>query len=229
MQLFIATILPRALSQHRPLHTPWRCATLQRGSRREAWRHRHRLSRGGRPPRGGLPPPPPAAHPHGMTKIAYSARAIFALCSWPFSLKLLWAPIVNACFLRQFGRRKSWLVPCSLSRGRSWWEGAITSSGSLVLAAAELAVWSEPAVSRRPHRSSRNPSTQRHQCWQNLPTLPFAMRRSRSGKGTCIEWLDMRARSSSIVFLACPPWMRANFTMILVDIMLRINLQVKAV
>ena len=42
---------------------------------------------------------------------AYNAQAIFALCSWPFSLKLLWAPIVDSFFSETFGRRKSWLVP----------------------------------------------------------------------------------------------------------------------
>ena len=59
-------------------------------------------------------------HPHNLadlTKIAYNAQAIFALCSWPFSLKLLWAPIVDACFSRRFGRRKSWLVPVQLVAG----------------------------------------------------------------------------------------------------------------
>ena len=36
---------------------------------------------------------------------------------WPYSLKLLWAPIVDAVFLTQFGRRKSWLVPVQLAIG----------------------------------------------------------------------------------------------------------------
>ncbi|ACI64264.1 acetyl CoA transporter, partial [Thalassiosira pseudonana CCMP1335] len=49
--------------------------------------------------------------------IAYTSQAIFALCSWPFSLKLLWAPIVDACFSKRFGRRKSWLVPIQLLAG----------------------------------------------------------------------------------------------------------------
>jgi PAT family acetyl-CoA transporter-like MFS transporter 1 len=49
-----------------------------------------------------------------MTKMAYNAQAIFALCSWPFSLKLLWAPIVDAVYFKGFGRRKSWLVPVQL-------------------------------------------------------------------------------------------------------------------
>jgi len=52
-----------------------------------------------------------------LTKVAYNAQAIFALCSWPFSLKLLWAPIVDACFSKRFGRRKSWLVPIQLIAG----------------------------------------------------------------------------------------------------------------
>lgn len=52
-----------------------------------------------------------------LTKTAYNSQAIFALCSWPFSLKLLWAPIVDACFSKRFGRRKSWLVPIQLIAG----------------------------------------------------------------------------------------------------------------
>lgn len=50
-------------------------------------------------------------------KLSYSANAMFALCSWPFSLKLLWAPIVDAMFIRKFGRRKSWLVPVQMMAG----------------------------------------------------------------------------------------------------------------
>lgn len=34
--------------------------------------------------------------------------------SWPFSLKLLWAPVVDSVFHAGFGRRKSWLVPVQL-------------------------------------------------------------------------------------------------------------------
>jgi len=33
------------------------------------------------------------------------------LCSWPFSLKILWAPIVDSVYSSKFGRRKTWLVP----------------------------------------------------------------------------------------------------------------------
>ena len=50
-------------------------------------------------------------------RLSYNANAIFALCSWPFSLKLLWAPIVDAVFFQGFGRRKSWVVPVQLLAG----------------------------------------------------------------------------------------------------------------
>jgi len=43
--------------------------------------------------------------------ITYKEQAMFSLASWPFSLKLLWAPLVDSVYLPAFGRRKSWLVP----------------------------------------------------------------------------------------------------------------------
>uniref|UniRef100_A0A1A9ZLW7 Major facilitator superfamily (MFS) profile domain-containing protein n=1 Tax=Glossina pallidipes TaxID=7398 RepID=A0A1A9ZLW7_GLOPL len=42
---------------------------------------------------------------------SYREQAEFSITLWPFSLKLLWAPIVDSCYIRGFGRRKSWLVP----------------------------------------------------------------------------------------------------------------------
>jgi PAT family acetyl-CoA transporter-like MFS transporter 1 len=50
-------------------------------------------------------------------RASYNANAIFALCSWPFSMKLLWAPIVDAVYFKRFGRRKSWLVPVQTLAG----------------------------------------------------------------------------------------------------------------
>lgn len=44
-------------------------------------------------------------------KVTYAQQAIFSFTSWPFSVKLLWAPIVDSIFNVRFGRRKSWLVP----------------------------------------------------------------------------------------------------------------------
>ncbi|KAM9441823.1 acetyl-coenzyme A transporter 1 isoform 1-T6 [Salvelinus alpinus] len=43
--------------------------------------------------------------------VSYKDQAFFSFVFWPFSLKLLWAPLVDALYLTGFGRRKSWLVP----------------------------------------------------------------------------------------------------------------------
>uniref|UniRef100_A0A1B6MEX5 Major facilitator superfamily (MFS) profile domain-containing protein n=2 Tax=Graphocephala atropunctata TaxID=36148 RepID=A0A1B6MEX5_9HEMI len=43
--------------------------------------------------------------------VLYTDQAMFSLVGWPFSIKLLWAPILDAVFLKSFGRRKTWLVP----------------------------------------------------------------------------------------------------------------------
>ena len=40
----------------------------------------------------------------------YSDQANFGFCFWPFSLKLLWAPAVDAFYARRIGRRKSWCL-----------------------------------------------------------------------------------------------------------------------
>ncbi|TFK36781.1 acetyl-coenzyme A transporter 1-domain-containing protein [Crucibulum laeve] len=43
--------------------------------------------------------------------LSYSQLATFALSSYPYSLKLLWSPIVDSVFFKSVGRRKSWIVP----------------------------------------------------------------------------------------------------------------------
>ncbi|XP_054160405.1 acetyl-coenzyme A transporter 1-like [Oppia nitens] len=44
-------------------------------------------------------------------KVSYAEQAIFSFVSWPFSVKLLWAPIVDSVYCQAIGRRKTWLVP----------------------------------------------------------------------------------------------------------------------
>ncbi|OXB73425.1 UNVERIFIED_CONTAM: hypothetical protein H355_015153 [Colinus virginianus] len=48
---------------------------------------------------------------------SYTEQAFFSFVFWPFSLKLLWAPLVDAVYVRRFGRRKSWLVPTQYMLG----------------------------------------------------------------------------------------------------------------
>lgn len=43
--------------------------------------------------------------------LSYSQVAFFSLASYPYSLKLIWSPIVDALFWTKLGRRKSWVVP----------------------------------------------------------------------------------------------------------------------
>lgn len=42
---------------------------------------------------------------------SYKQQAEFSFAVWPFSLKLLWAPIVDSLYSNKIGRRKSWLIP----------------------------------------------------------------------------------------------------------------------
>lgn len=51
---------------------------------------------------------------HGTS---YEGLSLFSLVSLPFSCKLLWAPIVDSCYFKSVGRRKTWLVPIQLVTG----------------------------------------------------------------------------------------------------------------
>ena len=48
---------------------------------------------------------------------SWSEQATFSFAFWPFSLKLLWAPIVDALYVKRFGRRKTWLIPVQYAIG----------------------------------------------------------------------------------------------------------------
>jgi len=49
--------------------------------------------------------------------LSYSQLATFALSSYPYSLKLLWSPIVDSVFIKSIGRRKSWIIPMQITVG----------------------------------------------------------------------------------------------------------------
>lgn len=50
-------------------------------------------------------------------KVLFSDQGTFSFAFWPYSIKLLWAPLVDSIYIRKFGRRKSWLVPVQFSFG----------------------------------------------------------------------------------------------------------------
>ncbi|THC92658.1 hypothetical protein EYZ11_007860 [Aspergillus tanneri] len=49
--------------------------------------------------------------------LSYGQIGVFSLASYPYSLKLLWSPIVDAVWSRRFGRRKSWITPIQVIAG----------------------------------------------------------------------------------------------------------------
>lgn len=49
--------------------------------------------------------------------VSFSDVGKFSLTSWPFSLKLCWAPIVDTAYFERMGRRKTWMVPAQLLIG----------------------------------------------------------------------------------------------------------------
>jgi PAT family acetyl-CoA transporter-like MFS transporter 1 len=69
--------------------------------------------------------------------VSYTALGLFSLCAWPYSLKLLWSPVVDALYLDQVGRRKSWIVPIQaiiglMLIGYSYYIQEWISSGAVV-------------------------------------------------------------------------------------------------
>jgi PAT family acetyl-CoA transporter-like MFS transporter 1 len=51
--------------------------------------------------------------------VSYSAIGVFSLAAYPYSLKLLWSPIVDAVWSPKLGRRKSWILPIQTISGFS--------------------------------------------------------------------------------------------------------------
>jgi len=44
-------------------------------------------------------------------RLSYTQLGFLSIVGYPYSLKLLWSPIVDAVFLPAIGRRKSWIIP----------------------------------------------------------------------------------------------------------------------
>lgn len=56
---------------------------------------------------------------------SYGQIGVFTLAAYPYSLKLLWSPIVDAVWSRRLGRRKSWILPIQVLSGMGMiWLGA---------------------------------------------------------------------------------------------------------
>lgn len=51
------------------------------------------------------------------SKLTYVQVGIFSFASYPYSLKLLWSPIIDALYLPRVGRRRSWIIPIQTVSG----------------------------------------------------------------------------------------------------------------
>lgn len=49
--------------------------------------------------------------------LSYGQIGVFSLAVYPYSLKLLWSPIVDAVWNPRIGRRKSWIMPIQMFSG----------------------------------------------------------------------------------------------------------------
>ncbi|GAX76176.1 hypothetical protein CEUSTIGMA_g3620.t1 [Chlamydomonas eustigma] len=49
-----------------------------------------------------------------QSKLSFTQVGVFSMAATPYSMKLLWSPIVDSCFSSNFGRRKSWIIPVQL-------------------------------------------------------------------------------------------------------------------
>ncbi|KAG9240728.1 acetyl-coenzyme A transporter 1-domain-containing protein [Calycina marina] len=79
---------------------------------------------------------------HGYN-LSYSALGVFSLASYPYSLKLLWSPIVDAVWSQKVGRRKSWIMPIQLLSGIGMlWMGSQVEGMMKSLAANDgIGIW----------------------------------------------------------------------------------------
>ncbi|CAH1724858.1 unnamed protein product [Aphis gossypii] len=43
--------------------------------------------------------------------VTYDDQGSYSFVMWPYTIKLLWAPIVDSFYIRRIGQRKSWFIP----------------------------------------------------------------------------------------------------------------------
>ena len=68
--------------------------------------------------------------------LSYGQIGIFTLASYPYSLKLLWSPIVDAVWSPKLGRRKSWILPIQICSGLGMLYMGSRAEGMMVAAGA---------------------------------------------------------------------------------------------
>jgi hypothetical protein len=47
--------------------------------------------------------------------ISYADQGTLSFASWPYAVKILWAPFVDSFYIEKIGRRKSWIIAVQLA------------------------------------------------------------------------------------------------------------------
>ena len=50
-------------------------------------------------------------------KVSYADQGTLSFASWPYALKILWAPFVDSFYIERLGRRKTWIVTVQFCLG----------------------------------------------------------------------------------------------------------------
>ncbi|CAI4055853.1 hypothetical protein SKDZ_02G3250 [Saccharomyces kudriavzevii ZP591] len=52
---------------------------------------------------------------------SFASLGIFSMATYPYSLKILWSPIVDSVYNKRVGRRRSWIIPVQFVSGLALW------------------------------------------------------------------------------------------------------------
>lgn len=62
--------------------------------------------------------------------MSFTSLGLFSMATYPYSLKILWSPIVDSCYSHRIGRRRSWIIPIQCISGIMLWTlGQAVSKG----------------------------------------------------------------------------------------------------
>ena len=52
-----------------------------------------------------------------VKETSFTQLGVFSMATYPYSLKIIWSPIVDSIYNRRIGRRRSWIIPIQLISG----------------------------------------------------------------------------------------------------------------
>ncbi|CCF59259.1 hypothetical protein KAFR_0G02250 [Kazachstania africana CBS 2517] len=56
-----------------------------------------------------------------VKETSFTSLGLFSMATYPYSLKILWSPIVDSFYNKRIGRRRSWIIPIQLISGIILW------------------------------------------------------------------------------------------------------------